>query len=117
MLSLPKLKIKKKEGDMSILLKRTIDIAASLGKTKNENQLLVGFALETNNAIENAKGKLKRKNFDFIVINTLEDKGAGFKHDTNKVQFLLSNEQIKSFELKSKKKVAKDIIDQLTELF
>lgn len=112
-----KSKIKKKEGDMSIPLKRTVDIAATLGKTKRKDQILVGFALETNNAIENAKGKLERKNFDFIVLNTLEDKGAGFKHDTNKVQFLLRNEQIKSFELKSKKKVAQDIIDQLIELF
>ncbi len=110
-------KIKKKEGDLQIPLKRTIDIAATLGKVKTENQILVGFALETNNAVENASRKLKKKNFDFIVLNTLEDKGAGFKHDTNKVQFILKDGTVKPFELKSKKKVAQDIIDQLTELF
>ncbi|GLR19162.1 bifunctional phosphopantothenoylcysteine decarboxylase/phosphopantothenate--cysteine ligase CoaBC [Portibacter lacus] len=110
-------KIKKKDGDLSIALKRTTDIAAHLGRHKKKNQLLIGFALETNNAIENAKGKLERKNFDFIVLNTLEDKGAGFSHDTNKVQFIFANRPIIKFELKSKKKVAKDIIDQVVELF
>lgn len=110
-------KIKKKEGDLSIPLKRTTDIAAYLGKEKQHHQKMVGFALETNNAFENAKGKLKKKNFDFIVLNTLEDEGAGFKHDTNKVSFILSDGTHKSFELKSKKKVATDIIDQLVLLF
>jgi phosphopantothenoylcysteine decarboxylase/phosphopantothenate--cysteine ligase len=111
------IKIKKKEGDLTIPLKRTTDIAAYLGKQKQQHQKIVGFALETNNAIENAKGKLKKKNFDFIVLNTLEDKGAGFKHDTNKVSFILSDGTHKSFELKSKKKVATDIIDQVLLLF
>ena len=109
-------KIKKKDGDLQIPLKRTTDIAATLGKKKKKDQVLVGFALETDNAIENAKGKLKRKNFDFIVLNTLGDKGAGFKHDTNKVQFILKDETVHSFDLKSKKKVAKDIIDQLVQM-
>lgn len=116
-LEISTIKLKKKEGEMSIPLKRTKDIAASLGRIKKEGQILVGFALETNNAVENARRKLKKKNFDFIVLNTLEDKGAGFKHDTNKVQFLLNGGVIKAFELKPKKKVAKDIIDQLVELF
>ncbi len=110
-------KIKKKEGDLSIPLKRTTDIAAHLGKEKQPHQRIIGFALETNNALENALGKLKKKNFDFIVLNTLEDKGAGFKHDTNKVSFILKDGTSKSFELKSKKKVAGDIIDQLVQLF
>jgi phosphopantothenoylcysteine decarboxylase/phosphopantothenate--cysteine ligase len=111
------IKIKKKERDLQIPLKRTKDIAASLGKIKTNNQILVGFALETNNAVENAKKKLVKKNFDFIVLNTLEDKGAGFKHDTNKVQFILKNQDVISFPLKSKKKVAEDIIDQVLDMF
>ena len=109
-------KIKKKDGDLQIPLKRTTDIAATLGKDKKKNQMLVGFALETDNAISNARGKLKRKNFDFIVLNTLGDKGAGFKHDTNKVQLILKDDTVRSFDLKSKKKVAKDIIDQLVQM-
>lgn len=112
-----KTKIKKSEGDMQIPLKRTIDIAATLGKEKNERQKTVGFALETNDALANAEIKLKRKNFDFIVLNSLEDEGAGFSHDTNKVRFLLKTGEQKVFELKSKKKVAADIIDQLVALF
>ncbi|MCL4107758.1 UNVERIFIED_CONTAM: hypothetical protein GTU68_027143 [Idotea baltica] len=116
-LSVSDVKIKKKAGDMSIALKRTTDIAADLGSRKKENQILVGFALETNNAVANAKGKLERKNFDYIVLNSLEDKGAGFAHDTNKVQFIFSDRPNVQFELKSKKKVAGDIIDQLVEMF
>ncbi|MGB1216571.1 MAG: bifunctional phosphopantothenoylcysteine decarboxylase/phosphopantothenate--cysteine ligase CoaBC, partial [Saprospiraceae bacterium] len=77
-------KIKKKSDDMSIHLEKTQDIAASLGQVKNEKQILVGFALETNNEAANAQGKLERKNLDFIVLNSLQDKGAGFNHDTNK---------------------------------
>lgn len=109
-------KIKKKAGDMNIALKRTIDIAATLGKRKKSNQVLVGFALETNNAVENARGKLARKNFDFIVLNTLEDEGAGFKHSTNKVQIIFPEEETKKFDLKSKKYVAQDIIDELVNM-
>ncbi len=110
-------KIKKKAGDLKIDLKRTTDIAATLGKEKREDQLLIGFALETNNAEENAKRKLVKKNFDFIVLNTLEDEGAGFKHSTNKVSFVFPESSSKQFELKSKKKVAVDIIDQVEALF
>lgn len=102
----------KKSGStgMSIELERTPDIAASLGKTKGENQLLVGFALETNNEEANARGKLTRKNFDFIVLNSLRDAGAGFGHDTNRVRFIHANNKEEQFELKSKTAVAKDIV-------
>ncbi len=106
-------KIKKKAGDMHIELERTPDIAAALGKTKKEGQLLVGFALETNNELENAKGKLERKNFDFIVLNSLNDKGAGFKHDTNKVSLIYKDNKVQHFELKTKAAVAVDIVDAL----
>ena len=109
-------KIKKKEGDLKIELERTVDIAASLGKQKREGQLLIGFALETNNEQENAQRKLKKKNFDFIVLNSLQDKGAGFRHDTNKITIFRKDNKIKKFELKSKKAVAVDIINEITDL-
>lgn len=108
-------KIKKKEGDLSIHLERTIDIAASLGKTKRKDQLLVGFALETQNELENAQRKLDKKNFDFIVLNSLNDKGAGFAHDTNKITLVFRN-KTQDFELKSKRAVARDIVDGIVEL-
>ncbi|WP_235296678.1 bifunctional phosphopantothenoylcysteine decarboxylase/phosphopantothenate--cysteine ligase CoaBC [Portibacter marinus] len=111
------IKIKKKEDDLKIELQRTRDIAAALGESKKPNQRLVGFALETNNAMENAKRKLIKKNLDFIVLNSLEDEGAGFEHHTNKVSFVFSDKHTKKFDLKSKKKVAADIIDQLKDLF
>lgn len=106
-------KIKKKEGDLKIDLERTEDIAASLGKVKKEGQILVGFALETNNQRENAKRKLTKKNFDFIVLNSPKDKGAGFGHDTNKVSIFTNEGEVLDFELKSKKDVAKDIAEIL----
>ncbi len=109
-------KIKKKTGAFDIELKRTTDIAATLGKLKKEGQLMIGFALETNNALENAKSKLVRKNFDFIVLNSLEDKGAGFGHSTNKVTFIERNGAIHRFDIKTKEKVAKDIIDKVCSL-
>lgn len=102
-------KIKKKAEDFSISLKKTTDILASLGAKKTEKQTLVGFALETNNELENAIGKLKRKNLDFIVLNSMQDKGAGFAHDTNKITVINKKEEILSFDLKSKDEVAKDI--------
>ncbi len=102
-------KIKKKEGDLSINLERTNDIAASLGKIKRKDQIIVGFALETQNELEHAKRKLEKKNFDFIVLNSLNDKGAGFAHDTNKISLVYSN-KTQIFELKTKKEVAKDIV-------
>jgi len=109
-------KIKKKEGDFSIELDRTTDIAASLGKIKRNDQYIVGFALETNNEMNNAMGKLKRKNFDMIVLNSLKDKGAGFKHNTNKVSIIHKDESVQHFELKSKKDVAKDILSELKKI-
>jgi phosphopantothenoylcysteine decarboxylase / phosphopantothenate---cysteine ligase len=106
-------KIKKTDGDMFIELERTKDIAAELGLQKRKNQVNIGFALETQNEMDNAKGKLIRKNFDFIVLNSLNDKGAGFKHDTNKVTFVDRDNNIQQFELKSKEAVACDIIDKM----
>ncbi|WP_417200395.1 bifunctional phosphopantothenoylcysteine decarboxylase/phosphopantothenate--cysteine ligase CoaBC [Bizionia sp.] len=105
-------KIKKKEKTLSLELEKTKDILASLGHIK-EKQFLVGFALETNNEIENAKGKLKAKNLNLIVLNSLKDKGAGFKSDTNKVTLIDCNETITTFDLKSKEAVAVDILNAI----
>lgn len=106
------IKIKKKEEDLSIPLKRTKDILAFLGENK-KSQLLVGFALETNNELENAKNKIKKKNLDFIVLNSLNDKGAGFAHNTNKISIIGKDNNCINFELKSKKEVAQDILKHL----
>ncbi len=105
-------KIKKKDATLEIELVPTKDILASIGKIK-KTQFLVGFALETNNELENAKGKLKRKNLDMIVLNSLQDKGAGFATVTNKITIIDASEQISEFELKTKKEVAKDIFDSI----
>ncbi|TYA71498.1 bifunctional phosphopantothenoylcysteine decarboxylase/phosphopantothenate--cysteine ligase CoaBC [Seonamhaeicola marinus] len=107
-------KIKKKDSALTIELEKTKDILASLGAIKT-TQYLVGFALETNNELENAKDKLKRKNLNLIVLNSLQDKGAGFKGDTNKVTFIDKEENITSFQLKSKADVAKDLLNKITE--
>lgn len=109
-------KIKKKAGDMSILLERTQDIAAYLGQHKTEKQLTIGFALETNNEKTNAIGKIHKKNFDFIVLNSLRDAGAGFRHDTNKVTIIHRDETAREFPLKSKTAVAVDIVDELAKI-
>ncbi len=109
-------KIKKKEGELFIELERTTDIAQTLGKQKKSNQKLIGFALETNDELENAKRKLVKKNFDFIVLNSLKDKGAGFKHDTNKITIVHNDNNVRIFELKSKVEVAKDIINEVERL-
>jgi len=101
-------KVKKQEGDMKIELERTPDILMSLGEAK-QNQFLVGFALETQNELENAKGKLKRKHLDGIVLNSLKDDGAGFGGSTNKITFIDKNSEIKTFDLKTKPEVASDI--------
>ena len=105
-------KIKREKDDLSLILKPTTDIAVSLGKNKKESQILVGFALETNNEEQNAKGKLERKNFDFIVLNSLNDEGAGFRTDTNKIT-IIDRESETVYPLKSKSEVASDIIDRL----
>jgi phosphopantothenoylcysteine decarboxylase/phosphopantothenate--cysteine ligase len=109
------IKIKKKEGDLTIPLERTKDIAGYLGSIK-KNQILIGFALETNNEFENANRKLQKKNLDFIVLNSLKDKGAGFQHDTNKIKIIKRSGESLEFELKSKTEVAEDIINELVKL-
>jgi len=106
-------KIKREKENYTIELKPTTDIAAELGKVKRNNQILVGFALETNNEEANAKGKLERKNLDFIVLNSLQDKGAGFGGDTNKIKIYCKDGEVFCFDLKSKKEVAADIIDTI----
>jgi len=105
-------KIKKKDSTLTLELEKTKDILASCGEFK-KHQFLVGFALETNNELENAIGKLKRKNLDLIVLNSLNDKGAGFGGATNKVTFIDKNQSITEFELKSKAEVASDLINEI----
>jgi len=105
-------KIKKSAETMELQLVKNPDILASLGEVK-KHQLLVGFALETENEEENASGKLKRKNLDFIVLNSLNDSGAGFKSETNKVKILFKDEKVKAFPLKSKREVAQDILNEI----
>ena len=105
-------KIKKNEDSFVIDLIKNKDILLSLGKIK-KNQFLVGFALETENELENAKGKLKKKNLDAIILNSLNDKGAGFGSNTNKITFIDKNSQIKAFELKTKAEVAVDILNEI----
>ena len=109
-------KIKREKDDLVIKLKPTHDIAASLGAVKKDSQVLVGFALETNDEAKNAKGKLERKNLDFIVLNSLNDKGAGFRVDTNKITIIDKEGEI-PYPLKNKAEVATDIIDRLVETF
>ena len=103
-------KIKKGDKGLEVTFERTTDIAATLGKEKQTNQIIIGFALETANETQNAQRKLEKKNFDFIVLNSLKDKGAGFQVDTNKVSFFFRDNKRQDFELKSKKLVAKDIL-------
>jgi phosphopantothenoylcysteine decarboxylase/phosphopantothenate--cysteine ligase len=113
--SISEVKIKKTGDDMHLELERTPDIAKSLGAIKKENQINVGFALETSNEEANAIKKVSKKNFDFIVLNSLQDKGAGFGHQTNKVKFINQEGVIKDFELKSKKEVAVDIVNEVLQ--
>ncbi len=108
-------KIKKHDDSLVINLTKTKDILYSLGQQKKDGQLLVGFAMETNNELENAKGKLAKKNADMIVLNSLNDDGAGFGHDTNKVTFVMANEEIE-LPLQSKADVAKAIVDHIKEM-
>ena len=107
-------KIKKKEGSLKLELEKTKDILASLGEIKGD-KILVGFALETQNELENAKTKLKKKNLDLIVLNSLRDKGAGFKKDTNKVTLITKDNKVIPFPVKTKKEVAKDILEHIIE--
>jgi phosphopantothenoylcysteine decarboxylase/phosphopantothenate--cysteine ligase len=107
-------KIKKSDSDMKLALIKTKDIAASLGQIKKTNQFLVGFALETNDEINNAKNKLKSKNLDLIILNSLNDEGAGFGTDTNKITFISHTETIE-LPLKLKTDLAKDIVIKIKE--
>jgi phosphopantothenoylcysteine decarboxylase/phosphopantothenate--cysteine ligase len=108
-------KIKKTDENLTIELTKTTDIAASLGKMKHNGQVIVGFALETENERSNAEKKLISKNFDLIVLNSLNSQGAGFGFDTNKVEIISRKNGSKVFELKSKKDVANDIIEAILE--
>jgi phosphopantothenoylcysteine decarboxylase/phosphopantothenate--cysteine ligase len=110
-------KIKKKENEYVLELVKTKDIAFELGKQKKEGQVFVGFALETDNELDNAREKLKKKNFDLIVLNSMNDPGAGFKYDTNKVTLLDKNGNMVILELKSKTEVAKDIVNYVSGIF
>ena len=109
-------KIKKKEQSLQLELEPNKDILASLGELKKD-QILVGFALETENEEANAKSKIQRKNLDFIVLNSLNDEGAGFKSDTNKICIIFKDGQRKDFGLKAKKEVAGDILEELKAFF
>lgn len=109
-------KIKKNGSELNLQLKRTTDILATLGKQKKDGQVLVGFALETDQGQESALKKLKEKNADMIVLNSLRDEGAGFGFDTNKATFYFRNGSEKTMELKSKMDLAKDIVNAITEL-
>lgn len=109
-------KIKREGNGLTIQLKPTRDIAEALGKMKREGQILVGFALETHDETAHAKDKLARKNLDFIVLNSLNDKGAGFRHDTNKITIISPTEEI-PYPLKNKTEVAEDIINRLAASF
>lgn len=103
-------KIKKKDALFDLQLTKTTDIAATLGSRKTAGQLMMGFALETENERQNALKKLHSKNLDWIVLNSLRDKGAGFGHDTNKITVIDKNEEVYEFSLKSKEAVARDIL-------
>jgi phosphopantothenoylcysteine decarboxylase/phosphopantothenate--cysteine ligase len=106
-------KMKRKAGEGLVLeLTPNPDIAAALGKMKKPEQTLVGFALETDDEIVHAEEKLRKKNLDFIVINSLKDEGAGFQYNTNKVMIMDANGKVKEFPLKTKGEVAKDIVDE-----
>ena len=109
-------KVKRDKTDWSITFKPTKDIAAQLGAMKREGQVLVGFALETENEIQHAIDKMNRKNLDFIVLNSLKDEGAGFGTETNKITIIDKNNNIDNFELKSKHEVAVDIFNKLISL-
>ncbi len=106
-------KIKKNGESLTLELTKTPDIAATLGKRKHNGQLIVGFALETEQEKDNALKKLENKNFDLIVLNSLKDKGAGFGHDTNKVTIINRNREVRDFDLKDKRQVARDIVNSI----
>jgi phosphopantothenoylcysteine decarboxylase/phosphopantothenate--cysteine ligase len=106
-------KMKKGIDSITLKLKPTADIAATLGRSKKASQIIAGFALETNNEIKNATAKLNRKNLDLIVLNSLKEPGAGFEHSTNKITIIDKYNNIDKFELKSKEEAARDILDKI----
>jgi phosphopantothenoylcysteine decarboxylase/phosphopantothenate--cysteine ligase len=106
-------KVKRGKDGLVIQLKPTTDIAGELGRMKTPRQLLVGFALETNDELQNAYAKLSKKNLDFIVLNSMNDRGAGFGVDTNKITLIDKDNNPTFFELKSKTGVAADIVDRI----
>jgi phosphopantothenoylcysteine decarboxylase/phosphopantothenate--cysteine ligase len=110
-------KMKKDEAELLIRLKPTTDIAETLGRSKKPSQFLAGFALETDNELDNAKIKLSRKNLDIIVLNSLKEEGAGFGYDTNKITIIDRNNNIYKFELKSKEETAKDILNKIVSMY
>lgn len=110
-------KIKREKGVQTITLKPTRDIAAALGERKTKGQKLVGFALETDDEQQNAQQKLRKKNFDFIVLNSLRDEGAGFNCDTNRISIICRSGEQETFPLKPKTEVAVDIVDRLEKLW
>jgi len=109
-------KIKRTSANYLLELRPNPDIAASLGKIKRKDQVLVGFALETNDEEQNAFSKLQKKNLDFIVLNSLRDNGSGFQHDTNKIKILDKSGTIITFDLKPKTEVAVDIVNKLIDI-
>jgi phosphopantothenoylcysteine decarboxylase/phosphopantothenate--cysteine ligase len=114
--SIAKNKIKKSDKDLTISLSKTTDIVSEMALKKTDNQFVVGFALETENELENAKEKLKNKGLDMIVLNSLNNKGAGFEYNTNRITIIDKQNNIFDFELKDKSEVAKDIISKIIKL-
>ena len=108
-------KLKKQDAELNLELKKTKDTLMELGRVKTSGQFLVGFALETENEVENAQGKLERKNLDLVVLNSLNDEGAGFAGDTNRITIIDKHNKKSTFELKSKSEVASDILDCIHE--
>lgn len=108
-------KIKKKEAEFKLEMTKTVDIAGTLGARRKSQQLLMGFALETNDELANARKKLETKQLDYIVLNSLNDSGAGFAHDTNKITVIDREGLERHFELKSKQEVAQDLLDLIVE--
>jgi phosphopantothenoylcysteine decarboxylase/phosphopantothenate--cysteine ligase len=109
-------KIKREKDDLVLELKPTQDIAAFVGEMKSGSQFIIGFALETNNEVANAQSKMERKNFDFIVLNSLRDEKAGFGFDTNKISIIHRSGETKQFELKNKQAVAEDIVAEIVRI-
>jgi len=109
-------KIKRTGDEILLRLKPTKDIAEAVGKMKRKSQILAGFALETHNELANATAKLKRKNLDIIIMNSMQDNGAGFGYDTNRITIIDKSNNIDKFELKSKEETAKDILDKIVSM-